>query len=407
MPSSVAVSPASTVELGWAVCAGARPRPDAERVQARCGLRVQLGLLDLHHLRTHGVGADLGLAERLRVARLDLVAHLGEARHVALRRQLVHLLERGVHPLLHLRVVELRQELGSLRELLLEVEGVRLHRLAGGLGRGDRLVVQALHVLHGRLLGHELHGERLRGVLVLRGARGVARTRRLVGHQQRLTRGALQLLDLLDRAPQLQLELLLVADDGGGLLRQQLVLPLGLLDRLLDLDLRVGLLLDLAAERGGEVLPPATKGLQHDRSLPLVGAVGCYAITRVGAERAPRELLGLGEAGAQALELVGERLELRGALHGRGRRLGQREDLRELRDQPLEPERARTPSGRGAWPATAAAGPRCPSARGPTRGTARAPRGCRGRWSAFSRELQPLALGRQQVHVDVRRDGRA
>src|SRR3712207_817172 len=54
----------------------------------------------------------------------------------------------------------------------------------------------------------------------------------------------------------------LVADHGGGLLGQRLVLALRLLDRLLDLDLRVGVLVDLAAEQRHEVLPALDERVQ-------------------------------------------------------------------------------------------------------------------------------------------------
>jgi hypothetical protein len=71
---------------------------------------------------------------------------------------------------------------------------------------------------------------------------------RLVGQRQRLAGRALQLLDLAHLAGELHLELALVADDGRGLLGELLVLALRLLDRLLDLDLRVGVLVELRAE---------------------------------------------------------------------------------------------------------------------------------------------------------------
>ena len=49
--------------------------------------------------------------------------------------------------------------------------------------------------------------------------------------------------------PSLQLDLALVADHGCGLLDEQLVLTLALLDRLLDLDLGIGDVLELPAEQ--------------------------------------------------------------------------------------------------------------------------------------------------------------
>ena len=65
----------------------------------------------------------------------------------------------------------------------------------------------------------------------------------------------LQRLDLAELTVQAHLELALVADDVGGLAHQLFVLLLGILDRLLDLDLGVGSLVHLRAEPGREVLP--------------------------------------------------------------------------------------------------------------------------------------------------------
>ena len=81
-----------------------------------------------------------------------------------------------------------------------------------------------------------------------RGLGLVARGAGLVGQHERLPGRALQLLDLGHLPGQLHLELALVADHRRGLLDQRLVLALRLLDRLLDLDLRVGVLVDLGAE---------------------------------------------------------------------------------------------------------------------------------------------------------------
>ena len=147
--------------------------------------------------------------------------------------------------------------------LLLQRHRVLLDGLLGLLGGLERLVVQALEVLH-RLLGRDQLGrERRRGLLVLRRLGLVAGRARLVGEHERLAGRALQLLDLGHLPRELHLELALVADDGGGLLRQRLVLALRLLDRLLDLDLGVGVLVELARQQGHEVLPALDERVGH------------------------------------------------------------------------------------------------------------------------------------------------
>jgi hypothetical protein len=198
------------------------------------------------------------------------------------RGQLAHLPQRRRGLLLHLRLLELAEQLGALGDLLLQDHGVALHGLLG-LARGlDRLVVQRLHVLD-RLLGrHQLRGERLRGLLAPLRRGLVTRGARLVGHHERLPRGRLQLLDLAELAVQLHLQLPLVADDGGGLLRERLVLALRLLDGLLDLHLRVGVLVDLRRERRQEVLPGLHERVGH-LPLPPVPALRALSEPDAGA----------------------------------------------------------------------------------------------------------------------------
>ena len=132
--------------------------------------------------------------------------------------------------------------------------------LPGGL---QRLVVQPLEVLDALLGGHQLRGERLRGIGVLGGLAGVAGSGGLVGQRQRLTDVDLQLLDVGQLSVEPHLELTLVADHLGGLLRQRLMLTLGILDGLLNLHLRVGVFVDLRAEQRHEVLPRLDERISH------------------------------------------------------------------------------------------------------------------------------------------------
>src|SRR5205807_2285828 len=83
---------------------------DAELVadlgQAGLGFLVHRGLLDLEHAALDGLALELGGAEGLGVAALDLVSHLAERGHVLANR----LRKRGhglVHLLLHLGLVDL------------------------------------------------------------------------------------------------------------------------------------------------------------------------------------------------------------------------------------------------------------------------------------------------------------
>ena len=66
----------------------------------------------------------------------------------------------------------------------------------------------------------------------------------LVGHDHGLAGVGVDLLELLHRAVEAHLGLLLVGDDVGRLLGEAAVLVLRLDDRLLELDLRVGLLVE-------------------------------------------------------------------------------------------------------------------------------------------------------------------
>ena len=108
----------------------------ADLGEAGLGLAVGGRLLDLEHPGLHRRLGELGHALGLGVAGLDLVAHLVEGGHVLADglRQRGHGL---VDLLLHLGLVELRQELVALGQLPLQGGGVLLHGrlgLVGGLG---------------------------------------------------------------------------------------------------------------------------------------------------------------------------------------------------------------------------------------------------------------------------------
>src|SRR5205807_6742908 len=62
---------------------------------------------------------------------------------------------------------------------------------------------------------------------------------------------------------------LLIGDDVGGLLAQPPVLLLRLHDRLLELHLRIGPLVERPGQLGRHVLPPAPQDLEHGRRLLL------------------------------------------------------------------------------------------------------------------------------------------
>jgi hypothetical protein len=123
--------------------------------------------------------------------------------------------------------------------------------------------VEGLQVLHRLLAGDQLGGQGLRGLLVLLRLGLVTGGTGPVGENQGLASHALKLLDLGHLPGQLHLELPLVADDGRGLLHESLVLALSILDGLLDLDLRVGVLVDLRAEERHHVVPALDERIRH------------------------------------------------------------------------------------------------------------------------------------------------
>ena len=114
-------------------------------------------------------------------------------------------------------------------------------------------------------IGDQAGGERLGGGGELLDLGGVARLGGLVGHEHGLLGVARDLLELLHGPVEAHLGLLLVGDDVGRLLPEAAVLVLRLGDRLLELDLRVGLRVEDRVDLRSEVLPPAPECLEHAR----------------------------------------------------------------------------------------------------------------------------------------------
>ena len=224
---------------------------------------LHAGLLDFHHPAVHRVLSQLRRPHGVGVAPLDLLADLVEARGGARSGDLAHRPQRLADLLLHLGLLELAEQLGALGDLLLQHHRVLLDRLLG-LRRGlQGLVVQALEVLDALFGGDQLGGEGLGGVGVFGGLAGVARGGGLIRKGQRLANVGLQLLDVGQLAVEPHLKLALVADDLGGLLGQRLVLALGVLNRLLDLHLGIGVFVHFGAEQRHQVLPRFDEWIGH------------------------------------------------------------------------------------------------------------------------------------------------
>ena len=152
-------------------------------------------------------------------------------------RELAH---RDVHLLLHGRLVELAQEGLALREFLLQGDRVLADRIAGAAGRSGRRHCRGLELLHLALERDAPVGEGHCGSLEAGGLLLAPITASSVGEGERLAGRCVGLLEIVDRSIEPDLELLLVCDDVGGLLRQQTVLLASVGDGLFELDLRVG-----------------------------------------------------------------------------------------------------------------------------------------------------------------------
>ena len=225
---------------------------------------LDAGLLNLSHAALNGALRKLSLAEGLGVSALDLFPHLVQVRGSAIGDG-VHRLQGLGDLLLHLGLLKLGQQLGTLSDLLLQLHGISLHCLLSLLSLLECLVVQSLGVFHALLSGDQLSSESFRGVLVLGGLGIVALSAGLISQLQSLLGIRLQLLYISQAAVKLHLQLALVTNHGSSLLRQFLVLALRFTDRLLDLDLRVCILFDLVVEEGHQVIPEFAEGISHGR----------------------------------------------------------------------------------------------------------------------------------------------
>ena len=172
---------------------------------------------------------------------------------------------------LHLRLFELAKKLRPLGNLLLQTHRILLDRTLGLAGRLQRLVVKHLDVLDVLFRRDKLCRERLCRVLVLRSLGFVAIGASLIGHLQGLTSAALDLLNVLDLALELHLQLPLIRNYCGGLLGKLLVLLLGVRNSLLNLNFRIGVFFDLRIEQCHEVVPRLAERVSHrSQSLYLV-----------------------------------------------------------------------------------------------------------------------------------------
>lgn len=142
------------------------------------------GLLHLEHPALHRTLGKFSRTDRVGVATLDLVAHLVEARRVAWRGELTHRPQRCADLLLHLRLLELAEQLGSLGDLLLQHHRISFDGLLGLSCGAKRLVMQRLEVFDALLGGHQLGCERLGGVVVFGGLGSVSGGGGLVGQRQ-------------------------------------------------------------------------------------------------------------------------------------------------------------------------------------------------------------------------------
>ena len=196
----------------------------------------------------------------------------------------------------------------------------------------------------------------------------------VVGHEHRLAGLAVELLQLLQAPVQAQLGLTLVGDDVGGLLLEAQVLVLRLADRLLELDLGVGPLVERSGQLGGQVLPPAAHQLEHGDRVYRAGSgagPGRPPVRRVpvGLGRGPAPA----DAVARLLQREAQRLELLDHVVDVVAQAGQG-GWRRRRRPPTARRRGRRPRPSG--PAAAAGGPR--PAWSPRRGGGPSRAGLRG-----------------------------
>src|SRR5262249_43662326 len=141
---------------------------------------------------------------------------------------------------------------------------------------------------------------------------------------------------------QLHLQLALVADHGGGLLDERLVLPLGVLDRLLDLHLRVGILIDLGAEQRHQVSPALDERVRH-----ICSVLSATAKSRTGAARAGAPV---DSSPYRVRRMRASATPVGGFSQGRSAHLGNYRTEGRIKLRTAHPGRAR-PGGPSGWPA--------------------------------------------------------
>ena len=252
---------------------------------AEPALRLHVGgcVLDLEDAALHRGLLQLAVGLGLGVASLDLLLHLVERGHIVAH-GLLQLSHRRVHLLLHLGLVELRQQLLLLGELLLQQTTVLLHGGLGLIGRLGGVDDHRLQAFHVALDLDELVGDALGRSVVLSGLGGVAALVCVGGHDERLARRGVELLQLGHLGVEAQLGLLLAGDHVGRLLLEPSVLVLSLTQRLLELHCRIRVLVEVAVELRAEVLPPLLEQLEHARQLtappsPVLTATAAMAGT--------------------------------------------------------------------------------------------------------------------------------
>ncbi len=203
-----------------------------------------------------------------RVALLDLVADLRQRGGVTRRSQLGHSIKGLAQLLLHGGMLDLGQQARALGKLPLQPRGVVLDGTTGLLCRGGGLLVQGLELLQRTLHGHELAGESPCGLLVPFAAGRIAVRVGRIGEYDGLARGCGQAFRLVDLTCHPHLQLPLVTHHGGGLPDECLMLALGLSNRLVDLDPRIGPVVQLPVRRCRQVAVELADDVRHAPIVP-------------------------------------------------------------------------------------------------------------------------------------------
>ena len=123
--------------------------------------------------------------------------------------------------------------------------------------------MQCLQILDALLGRHQLGRKSFCSVGVLNCLVVVAGSSGLIGEVDCLARVGVELFDLVELTAELHLELTLITDHRRSLLGQRLMLALCVLDRLLNLNLWICLLIDLRIEERHQVLPALDERISH------------------------------------------------------------------------------------------------------------------------------------------------